>query len=191
MCAGITARLLFALGVGNEFARDSPSSEQVRAGAPRACGVALLCARTTISLRSPGTARPLTVDNYRHYFPLRRPSRIDPGAEMQDVNSLMKRIFAAIVERTSKWDPAKPPQEQDGFALHVKYMGSLEAEGFIVVAGLLQKSNDVLFLFRAESETEVRRRLAEDPWQQDGHARLVRLEELNVRTGPAELLNRP
>jgi hypothetical protein len=99
----------------------------------------------------------------------------------------MKRIFAAIVERTSKWDPAKPPQEQDGFALHVQYMGSLEAEGFIVVAGLLQRTNDVLFLFRAENEAEVRGRLAADPWQQDGHARLVRLEELHVRTGPAEL----
>ena len=106
----------------------------------------------------------------------------------QDMSSLtMKRTFAAIVERTSKWDPAKTPQEQAGFEQHVKYMGSLEAEGFIVLAGLLHKSNDVLFLFRAESEAEVRRRLAADPWQQDGHARLVRLEELNIRTGPAEL----
>lgn len=99
----------------------------------------------------------------------------------------MKRIFAAIVERTSKWDSTKPPQEQDGFELHVKYMGSLEAERFIVLAGLLLKTNDVLFLFRADSEAEVRRRLAEDPWQQDGHARLVRLEELSIRTGPPEL----
>lgn len=99
----------------------------------------------------------------------------------------MKRTFAAIVERTSKWNPAKAPQEQDGFELHVRYMGTLEAEGFIVLAGLLQKTNDVLFLFRAENEAEVRRRLAADPWQQDGHTRLVRLEELSVRTGPAEL----
>lgn len=102
----------------------------------------------------------------------------------------MKRTFAAIVERTSKWDPGRPPQEQDGFDRHLAYMGTLEAEGFIVLAGLMQKTNDVLFLFRAESETEVRRRLAADPWQQDGHARLVRLEELSVRTGPAELQDR-
>ena len=99
----------------------------------------------------------------------------------------MKRTFVGIVERTGKWDPARPPQEQDGFELHLKYMGSLETEGFIVVAGLMQKTNDVLFFFRAESEAEVRRRLAEDPWQQDGHTRLVRLEELAVRTGPVEL----
>ncbi len=99
----------------------------------------------------------------------------------------MKRIFAAVVERTAKWDPAKPAQEQVGFELHARYMGSLESEGFIVLAGLLQKTNDVLFLLRAESEAEVRGRFAEDPWQQDGHTRLVRLEELQVRTGPAEL----
>ena len=99
----------------------------------------------------------------------------------------MKRIFAALVERTSKWDRARPPQEQEGFERHATYMGGLEAEGFIVLAGLLQKTNDVLFLLRAESEAEVRGRFAEDPWQQDGHTKLVRLEELNVRTGPEEL----
>lgn len=99
----------------------------------------------------------------------------------------LKRTFAAIVERTPKWDSGKPPQEQAGFAQHLKYMGGLEAERFIVLAGLLQKTGDVLFLLRAESEEEIRRRFAQDPWQQDGHTKLVRLEELYVRTGPEEL----
>ena len=47
----------------------------------------------------------------------------------------------------------------------------------------MQASHDVLFIFRAESEADVRARLSEDPWQQDGHARLVRLEEIAIRTG--------
>jgi len=98
----------------------------------------------------------------------------------------MNRTFAAIVERSSSWDHSKPPQEQVGFEGHLKYMGALESEGFIILAGLLQPSNDVLFIFRAHSEAEVRNRLAQDPWQQDGHARLVRIEELNIRTGPPE-----
>jgi uncharacterized protein YciI len=93
----------------------------------------------------------------------------------------MKRTFAAIVQRASSWDPSKPPQELAGFEHHAKYMGALEAEGFIAVAGLMKDTNDVLFIFRAESEAEVRSRLALDPWQQDGHARLVRLEELSIR----------
>jgi hypothetical protein len=95
----------------------------------------------------------------------------------------MKRTFAAIVQRASSWDLSRPPQEQAGFELHAKYMGTLEAEGFIALAGLLQESGDVLFIFRAENEAEVRGRLSQDPWQQDGHVRLVRLEEIAIRIG--------
>lgn len=94
----------------------------------------------------------------------------------------MKRTFAAIVERTSKWDQSKPAQEQDGFELHAKYMGDLEAEGLIRLAGLMLSSTDVLFVLEADSEDEVRARLGQDPWRQDGHTRLVRLEEIGIRT---------
>ena len=93
----------------------------------------------------------------------------------------MKRMFAAIVERSAAWDQALPPPEQDGFAGHAAYMGSLEAEGFITLAGLMMPSTDVLFVFSADSEQDIRDRMAQDPWQRDGHTRLVRLEEMHVR----------
>lgn len=99
----------------------------------------------------------------------------------------MKRTFAAIVQRDSRWEPGKPPQEQAGFDLHAKYMGSLEAEGFIALAGLFLQSGDVLFVFWAEDEAEVRKRVAQDPWQQDGHVRLVRVEEIAFRNEPGPL----
>ena len=51
------------------------------------------------------------------------------------------------------------------------------------MAGLLMDTSDVLFVFLADSADEVRARLAQDPWQQDGHARLVRLEEAQFRIG--------
>jgi hypothetical protein len=47
----------------------------------------------------------------------------------------------------------------------------------------MQETSDVLFIFLADSEEEVRRRMADDPWQKDGHARLVRLEEIHIRIG--------
>lgn len=97
----------------------------------------------------------------------------------------MKRTFAAIVERTSVWDQAKPPQEQPGFGAHAGYMGGLEAEGFIALAGLMQPSNDVLFIFQADSEEQVRSRMLQDPWLQEGRTRLVRLEELGLRNPPS------
>jgi uncharacterized protein YciI len=95
----------------------------------------------------------------------------------------MKKAFVAIVERTDLWDPAKEAHEQEGFAAHAAYMHGLEAEGFIAMAGLMRESEDIVFVLVAESADEVRARFAEDPWQQDGHSRLVRLEEAAFRIG--------
>lgn len=94
-----------------------------------------------------------------------------------------KRTFAAIIERTELWDPKRAAHEQDGFAAHAAFIQGLEAERFIVIAGLMQPSADVLLVFLADSEAEVRQRMSQDPWQQDGHARLTRVEEIHFRIG--------
>ncbi len=94
-----------------------------------------------------------------------------------------KRTFAAIVQRTELWDPSREAHEQDGFAAHAAFVGGLEADGFIAVAGLMVPSTDVLFIFLADSEAEVRERMSRDPWQKDGHARLIRVEEIHIRIG--------
>ena len=94
-----------------------------------------------------------------------------------------QRLFAAFVHRAEAWDHSLPPQEQTGFSGHAQFVGELEASGFIAMAGLMQPSNDVLFIFRAESEAAVRRRMAADPWQRDRHARLGRVEEVQFRIG--------
>jgi hypothetical protein len=94
-----------------------------------------------------------------------------------------KRTFAAIVQRSTSWDHSRPPQEQSGFPDHAQFVAGLESSGFIALAGLMHETNDVLFIFLADSEEEVRRRMGEDTWQQDGHARLSRLEAINIRIG--------
>lgn len=93
------------------------------------------------------------------------------------------KTFLGIVERTKRWDQATPAHEQSGFAAHAEFMHGLEAEGFIVFAGLLQDSSEVVFIFHAADAQQVRQRLSHDPWQQDGRARLVRVEEIHIRTG--------
>ena len=67
----------------------------------------------------------------------------------------MKQHFAVIVQRTSKWDNSTPPEQQPGFPDHLAYMGGLEKSGAIALAGLMTSTNDVLFVFLAESEDEV------------------------------------
>ncbi|MBO9604232.1 MAG: hypothetical protein J7496_17170 [Novosphingobium sp.] len=95
----------------------------------------------------------------------------------------MKKTFAAIVKRTEAWDHSKEAHEQEGFEHHAAFVARLDADNFIAMAGLMQPSEDVLFVFFADSEEEVRARMAEDPWQQDGHAKLVRVEEVTFRIG--------
>jgi uncharacterized protein YciI len=94
-----------------------------------------------------------------------------------------KRTFAAIVQRTELWDKTREAHEQDGFAGHAAFVAGLEADGFIALAGLMRPSDEVLFIFLADSEEEVRTRMRADPWQQDGHARLIRVEEILIRSG--------
>jgi hypothetical protein len=96
---------------------------------------------------------------------------------------MSQRFFVAFVHRAQAWDPALPAQEQAGFPDHARFVHGLEATGFIAMAGMMLPSNDVLFVFRADSEEEVRKRMAEDPWQRDGHARLGRVEEGVFRIG--------
>ncbi|HTY93578.1 MAG TPA: hypothetical protein VMC02_06805 [Steroidobacteraceae bacterium] len=93
------------------------------------------------------------------------------------------RTFYAVVQRTERWDKATPAPEQPGFAAHAAYMHGMEAEGFIGLAGLLQETGDVVFIFHAAEADEVRKRLSQDPWQQDGRVRLARVEEIHIRIG--------
>lgn len=94
-----------------------------------------------------------------------------------------KRTFAAIIQRTEKWDRTREAHEQEGFAGHAAFVAGLEKDGFIALAGLMVPSEEVLFIFLADSEEEVRQRMSQDPWQQDGHARLIRVEEIHIRIG--------
>lgn len=47
-------------------------------------------------------------------------------------------------------------------------MDALVEDGFILLGGPLALEREVLHIVRAASEDEVRRRLAADPWHQDG-----------------------
>ena len=93
------------------------------------------------------------------------------------------RTFAAIVQRTERWDASRPAEQQDGFAGHARFVAELEATGFIALAGLLHDTSEVLFIFHAEDADEVRQRMSRDPWQKDGHTRLTRVEEIHIRIG--------
>jgi uncharacterized protein YciI len=65
-----------------------------------------------------------------------------------------------------RWDHTRARREQDGWDQHAAFIDSLAEQGAIVVGGPLGDPDfgPALLVFAAESEDEVRRRLADDPW---------------------------
>ena len=100
----------------------------------------------------------------------------------------MANHYAVVVRRGSAFDQERPSSEQAGYAPHSLYWRELEATGFVAMAGLMLSSMEVLFIIRAQSEDEVRQTIEADVWQETGHARIVRLEPIDIRFGaPAPL----
>jgi uncharacterized protein len=76
-----------------------------------------------------------------------------------------------LVERARgpSWDHSKGRREQAGWDAHAEFMDALAAEGVVVLGGPIGEGDgeDALLVMDADSEAEVRVRLAEDPWKDD------------------------
>jgi len=59
-------------------------------------------------------------------------------------------------------------------------MNSLVAEGFIVLGGPISGDRDVLHAICADSEQDVRDRLAQDNWAQNGMLTITSIEPWTV-----------
>jgi uncharacterized protein len=67
------------------------------------------------------------------------------------------------------WDHSRPRREQDGWDEHAAFMDRLVDEGFVILGGPVGEGDgeDALNVVKADSEEEVRGRLADDPWGED------------------------
>ncbi|TMF34451.1 MAG: hypothetical protein E6I27_17800 [Chloroflexi bacterium] len=84
------------------------------------------------------------------------------------------------VERGGPWDCSRDMRQQDGWDQHAAYMDALFEEGFILLVGPLQGGRDVLWVVEAESEQQIRSRMAEDPWSPNGMLTPVRIERWDI-----------
>jgi hypothetical protein len=74
-------------------------------------------------------------------------------------------VFYVVLRRSGpQWDPAKPLEEQSGWAEHATFMDGLADAGFVVLGGPLADEHRVVLAVEAESEDAVRATLARDPW---------------------------
>jgi uncharacterized protein YciI len=74
-------------------------------------------------------------------------------------------MFHVVIHRSGpEYDLSRPLEEQSGWQAHAEFMDGLADEGFIVLGGPLADEFRVVHAVEAESEEEVRTRLAADPW---------------------------
>ncbi|HTX30018.1 MAG TPA: hypothetical protein VMD09_01460 [Solirubrobacteraceae bacterium] len=89
-------------------------------------------------------------------------------------------FFAVRLQRGGPWDWSRGLREQDGFEEHARFMDGLVDEGFIVLGGPLAGDREILHAISAPSEDEVRRRLAQDNWHQNGMLTVTSIEPWTI-----------
>jgi hypothetical protein len=73
--------------------------------------------------------------------------------------------FLVILNRAGpEYDLSRPLQEQSGWEAHAAFMDGLVDDGFMLLGGPLGDEFRVAHVVEAESEDDVRQRLARDPW---------------------------
>jgi hypothetical protein len=76
----------------------------------------------------------------------------------------MPMFHVLLLREGPAWDRALPLEEQSDWEAHAEFMDGLVADGFIVLGGPLSDEHRVVHVVEAESEVEIRERLASDPW---------------------------
>ena len=90
-------------------------------------------------------------------------------------------FFAVTREQGPAWDPERPMREQDGWGDHAAFMDALVDEGFIELGGPLgDESRRFLLAIDADSEEQIRERLAQDPWTPADLLRIAAIERWEI-----------
>jgi hypothetical protein len=90
-------------------------------------------------------------------------------------------MFLVTIHRSGpEFDHAKPLEEQSGWDDHAQFMDALVDDGFIVLGGPLGDEIRVMHAVEAESEEEIRARLAQDPWS-ESHLVVAAIDPWTIR----------
>ena len=76
--------------------------------------------------------------------------------------------FAVRLVHGPGWDTGHPIRAQDAWDQHAAFMDRLVDDGFVVAGGPVGDGEETLHLVEAADESEIKARLAEDPWASAG-----------------------
>ena len=95
----------------------------------------------------------------------------------------MQQLFAVLLVRGATYQHGQPLEKQDEWDAHARFMDALVDEGLVKLGGPLEGTNEVLLIFRAQSEDEIRQRLVTDPWHRMGLLQISRMMPWTLRLG--------
>ncbi len=96
-------------------------------------------------------------------------------------------VYAVFRTRGSAWQKAFALEAQVDWATHASFMDSLVGEGFVVLGGPLEGTDEVLLIVRSSSPEEIGDRLRQDPWSASGLLQIVRILPWTLRLGSLPL----
>lgn len=103
--------------------------------------------------------------------------------------------FAVIREAGPAWTDANGIAAQPALAEHAAFMNALADEGFVLFGGPLAGTEHerlrALLIVRADSEAEIHRHLANDPWTRADRLVIARIESWKIMTGADRLPSTP
>jgi uncharacterized protein YciI len=76
--------------------------------------------------------------------------------------------FALRLARGPRWDASCQIREQEGWEEHAAFMDGLVDDGFVILGGPVGDGEQTLHVVEATDESEIRARLARDPWASAG-----------------------
>jgi uncharacterized protein YciI len=94
------------------------------------------------------------------------------------------RYFVVMSRPGPAWDPSRERRQQDGWDEHAEFMDGLVDDGFIILGGPLGAGTNPMLVIDAQSEEEVRKRLAPDPWMEDGTLEITSVEPWEILLAP-------
>jgi uncharacterized protein len=74
------------------------------------------------------------------------------------------RYLAVTMERGPAWDPTRDIREQEAWDEHAAFMDGLVDDGYVILGGPFGDGRQALLIVDADSEEEIHRRFADDPW---------------------------
>ncbi len=100
-------------------------------------------------------------------------------------------LFAVIREAGAAWTDGQGINEQPAVSEHAAFMNALAEQEFVLFGGPLAGSEHgrarVLLIVNAESEDEIHRRLADDPWVPTEQLLTVTIEPWKILVGAERL----